>query len=261
MSNKKTGTLFLLPAPLQPYSPDAWEPSAIAEHVPAKALRLLQTLPVFIVESEHTAMRLLSRLRNKEQLEQLTLKILDEHSAEADVPALFEDLMAGRDCGFFSEAGMPCIADPGAALVAYARSHDVPVVAVTGPSSILLALVASGLDAQRFMFLGYLPQEKPQRRSTLQKLGRDFLYDDITRIFIETPYRNDALFEDCIAALPENALLAVATALCSPQESVACQPVAAWKSAPAPKIGKVPSVFLFGHRAGLKPRNTRASPR
>jgi len=256
MSVEKQGRLFLLPAPLQPYGPGSWEPAELSQSIPAKALWLFANLSSFIVESERSAMRLLSRFKDREQMQQLSLKVLDEHSSEADIPRLLEDALAGKDCGFFTEAGMPCIADPGAALVAYAHSRGVKIIPVAGPSSILLALASSGLDAQRFSFLGYLPQDKSARRAALQRLGREYRQDGITRIFIETPYRNDAFLADCVALLPEDSWLAVASSLCGAEELIISSPIAEWKKAAIPHIGKVPAVFLFGARASLKPRNT-----
>ncbi|HWR10854.1 MAG TPA: SAM-dependent methyltransferase [Rectinemataceae bacterium] len=257
MNGKKTGTLFLLPAPLQPYAAGTWDPAALAQTMPAEALRLLRSLDFFIVESERTALRLLSRLKDRESMERLSLKILDEHSADSDIPGLLAEVLDGRDCGFLTEAGMPCIADPGAALVSFAHSKGVGVAPVSGPSSVILALVASGLDAQRFAFLGYLPQDKTARRSAVQRLIKEVRNDGMTRIFIETPYRNDALLADLASLVPDELWLCAASGLCGEDERIVSGPGAQWRSAPLPKIGKIPAVFLFGNRASLKPKNTR----
>jgi 16S rRNA (cytidine1402-2'-O)-methyltransferase len=257
MTGNKPGKLYLLPAPLQPYKPESWDRAMLSQSIPAGALSLLTTLECFIVESERTAFRFLSRLKDKEGMERLTLKILDEHSSEADIPGLLSDVLEGKDCGFFTEAGMPCIADPGAALVSYAHSRSVTVVPMSGPSSLILALAASGLDAQRFAFLGYLPQEKTARRATIQRLTKDLRQDGMTRISIETPYRNEAVLADLTALLPEEIWLCVASGLCGPEERIISQPVSQWRVGILPKAGKTPAVFLFGQRANLKPRNTR----
>lgn len=257
MSENRPGKLYLLPAPLQPYGADAWDPAALAQSMPAGALNLLASLSCFVVESERTALRLLSRLKDREAMEKLSLKILDEHSVEADIPKLLDDVLAGRDCGFFTEAGMPCVADPGAALVSFAHSRGVNVVPISGPSSVILALAASGLDAQRFAFLGYLPQEKTARRAAIQRLARELKHDGMTRIFIETPYRNDAFLADCAALLPDDIWLCVASGLCCPEERIVSKPAAAWRAGSLPKVGKIPAVFLFGQMASLRPENTR----
>lgn len=257
MSAAKPGILYLLPAPLQPYETGAWEPAALSQSIPAAALRLFSTLDCFIVESERTALRLLSRLRDKEGMERLSLGILDEHSSELEIPGLLKEVLVGKDCGFFTEAGMPCIADPGAALVSFAHSRGIKIVPVSGPSSIVLALTASGLDAQRFAFLGYLPQERSARRVAIQRIARDIGQDGMTRLFIETPYRNDALLAECATLLPDELWLCVAIGLCGPEEEIISMPAALWRASPLPKLGKVPAVFLFGQKASLKPRNTR----
>ncbi len=257
MTGKKPGKLYLLPAPLHPYEAESWNPSVLAQSMPAGALQLLSTLDCFIVESERTALRLLSRLKDRLAMDRLSLKILDEHSKEADIPGLLEEVLEGKDCGFFTEAGMPCIADPGAALVAFAHTRGVTVSPVSGPSSVLLALAASGLDAQRFAFLGYLPQDRAARRAAILRLSKEMAKDGMTRIFIETPYRNEAILSDLAALLPDDAWLCVASGLCGPEERVASLPAVRWRGLQAPAMGKLPSVFLFGRRASLKPRNTR----
>lgn len=257
MSVSKPGRLFLLPSPLQPYSAEAWDPPALAQSLPAGALGLLATLRCFVVESEKTALRLLSRLKDREGMEKISIRILDEHSSESEIPGLLADVLAGEDCGFFTEAGMPCIADPGAALVAQAHSRGIVVVPVSGPSSILLALTASGLDAQRFAFLGYLPQERAARRAAILRLGKELEKDAMTRIFIETPYRNDALLGDLASLLPDDVWLCVASGLTSKEERIISGPAARWRSGALSSLGKIPAVFLFGRKAGLKPRNTR----
>lgn len=256
-AQRKPGTLYLLPAPLHPYDAGTWDPAALAQTMPARSLSLLTSLTSFIVESERTALRLLSRLKDRDGMEKLSLKVLDEHSGAAAIPGLLAEIIDGADVGFFSEAGLPCVADPGAALVAEAHARGVRVVPVSGPSSLMLGLIASGLDAQRFSFLGYLPQDRAARRSAILRLAGDFRRDGITRLFIETPYRNDALFADLAALLPDEAWLCVAADLCGAGERVESRPVKAWKDAPAAPIGKVPAVFLFGNRAALRPRDTR----
>ncbi len=254
---RKPGTLYLLPAPLHPYDAETWDPAALAQTLPARALSLLASLPSFVVESERTAMRLLSRLKDRDGMERLSLKVLDEHSGPDAIPGLLAEIADGADVGFFSEAGLPCVADPGAALVAEAHARGIRVVPISGPSSLMLGLISSGLDAQRFSFLGYLPQDRAARRSAILRLAGDFRRDGITRLFIETPYRNDALFADLAALLPEEAWLCVAAGLCCKGERIESKPVKSWKAAPAAPIGKVPAVFLFGNRAALRPRDTR----
>lgn len=262
---RTSGSLYLLPAPLEPWSPEAWDAARLALSLPGRALSLYAGLSHFVVESERTALRLLSRFRSREAMESLHLQVLDEHSLPEDVPELLAPMLAGEDCGFFSEAGMPCIADPGAALVAAAHAIAVPVVPVSGPSSISLALVASGLDAQRFAFLGYLPQERGARIGAIRSLAAEIARDGMTRIFIETPYRNHSMLSDLAATLSPGLQLCVASDLCGPSERIQSAKVARWKaelatnagrSVHAPLLsipGKVPAVFLIGHPASLAP--------
>lgn len=256
-AQRQRGKLYLLPAPLSPYEAGAWDPATLSLTMPALALSLLASLPSFIVESERTALRLLSRLRGAGEMDTLSLKVLDEHSGPEIIPGLLTDIMTGDDVGFFSEAGLPCVADPGAALVAEAHTRGIKVVPVSGPSSIMLGLIASGLEAQRFTFLGYLPQDKTARRASIQRLASDFRRDGMTRLFIETPYRNDTLLSDLVALLPDEVWLCVAANLCGKDERVESKPIRAWKLAPLSPIGKVPAVFLFGNRAVSRPRDTR----
>ncbi|MCE5255945.1 MAG: SAM-dependent methyltransferase [Spirochaetaceae bacterium] len=256
MNAQKKGVLYLLPVPLQQYDKENGGTALLWEQIPAKALALLQSLPVLIVESDRTALRLLSRIRTREQMDALSLKILNEHSVETDLLPLCDGLLAGIDCGFFSDAGVPCIADPGAALVAAAHSLGIKVVPVAGPSSIMLGLMASGMDAQRFTFLGYLPQGKAGRVTALRRIGKEFLRDGTTRIFIETPYRNEALWADCLVCLPPDASLAIGVNICGADEYIACKTISAWRQEPL-AIAKAPAVFLLGRKADMHPSNTR----
>jgi 16S rRNA (cytidine1402-2'-O)-methyltransferase len=252
-----SGRLFLLPAPLSAYSPEAWDPAELALQLPAKAIALYSSLDFFIVESERSALRLLSRFKDAQAMNNLRLSVLDEHSGESVLPTLLEDAERGAECGFLSEAGMPCIADPGAALVAYAREKKVDVVPVSGPSSILLGLVASGLDAQRFSFLGYLPQNGAERRVYITRMVAAALKDGMTRVFIETPYRNKALLDDLLELLPDSLWLCVASDLCGAEERILSAPAVQWRKSGLPAPGKVPAIFIVGGKAGMRPRDSR----
>ncbi len=256
MNTSNPGTLFLLPAPLEAFSVEAWDPLRLAASIPALAFEKLMNLNHFIVESEKTAYRLLSRLRTVESMQKLALSVLDEHSTPLGIEDLLTPLLSGKDTGFFSEAGMPCIADPGAALVAAAHLRGIRVIPVSGPSSIILTLVASGLDAQRFSFLGYLPAENMARKSTLLRISKELTSDRITRLFIETPYRNTALIKDCLENLSQDIWLTIASDICGAGESIQSRSVRQWRSSGLPATGKSPSVFAIGFPAETRPRNT-----
>lgn len=257
MTQKNSGRLYLLPAPLDPFAESAWPVEEILAQTPAKTLELMRSIDHFVVESIKTASRLLSRIKDREAMARAVFLELNEHGGDESIDQAIGFMRAGIDFGFLSEAGMPCIADPGAALVAGAHEAGIMVVPIPGPSSVTLALSASGLDAQRFVFLGYLPAERLARQATLRRLGADFSRDGMTRVFIETPYRNDALLSDCLNILPGESWLCVARALCSKDEWIRSARVSAWKNGPPAIIGKSPAVFLFGQRATRQTRNTR----
>lgn len=252
----KSGKLFLLPAPLQPYSKEMWTLANLEYALPARALSEYRRLSAFITESSKTAYRLLSAIRPDEDLSVLTVHILDEHSKDDDIAHCIALLESGQEVGFFSEAGLPCIADPGAALVAAAHQKNIAVIPISGPSSIILALIASGLDAQRFCFLGYLPQDSAQRKSVIRRIGHDALKDRITRLFIETPYRNRALLQDLAQFLPGEMHLCAAVNLDTAEQLIISKSVGHWKNVPDIFTAKVPAVFAIGFPAGIKPANT-----
>jgi 16S rRNA (cytidine1402-2'-O)-methyltransferase len=239
---KALGRLFLIPNVLAP-----GDPAAV---LPAASIAALRELGDFIVEGEKAAWRLLAALRDRESLASVRMELLDEHSLPEALPALLEPALAGTDLGLLSEAGLPCIADPGGALVALAHERGIRVIPLVGPSSISLALMASGFDGQRFSFLGYLPTEPPARRAALQAIEGGVRADGGTRIFIETPYRNDRLLEDCLAVLAPETRLCVARGLTGPAEWIRSAPLAAWRRE-KPEIGKEPAVFLIGRTPGI----------
>jgi Predicted methyltransferases len=245
-SRSDKGTLYLIPNLIDPSQP----PEAA---LPAQALERLRRLSRFVVEGEKAAWRLLSKVLDAQAASRVVMERLDEHTKAEELPSLLAPLESGEDIGLISEAGMPCVADPGAALVALAHDRGIAVVPLIGPSAILLALAASGLDGQRFSFLGYLPPESAGRRTALLSIDRLSREDGATRIFIETPYRNARLLEDCLSILSPDTRLCVASSLCSEGERIRCAPVSAWRSAAWP-MAKEPAIFLVGRSP------SRASP-
>lgn len=239
-----SGTLYLIPVP-------------IADGDPKRELspRLLDVLGVtsdFIVENQRTAKRFLAAALDQELADQARFGILDKRSEPGALAALLEPLEQGRDAAIMSEAGSPCIADPGAALVALAHRKGLRVVALPGPSAILMALMASGLGGQRFAFSGYLPPDEMGRTGALRELERQSAASGATQLFIETTYRNDAMFKSALKALQAGTLLCVAYALSSPFESVETKSVEEWRKAPR-GYGKEPAVFLLAAPAAAKP--------
>jgi 16S rRNA (cytidine1402-2'-O)-methyltransferase len=231
------GRLFLIPSSL---SDDASSEGTL----PAAVLGQVRALEAFVVENAKTARAFLSACGHPRPLREIAMVELNEHTPPETVSGMLAPLREGRDLGLLSEAGAPAVADPGARLVAAAHEEGIRVVPLVGPSSILLALMASGLEGQRFRFHGYLPVEAAARRAKLQEIERASSADDETQVFIETPYRNDALLADILRSCDDATRLAVAVALTSAGESIRMQPVAAWRARPG-TLGKKPAVFLL----------------
>lgn len=237
---KTPGRLFLLPAPIGDGNP--------LETLSPEVVEVVRSLRHFVVESEHSAVRLLSRILTPEALRETVLTTLNEHTDPKSIPGLLEPALGGRDLGILSEAGCPCVADPGADLVAEAHRLGIRVLPLPGPSSILQALMASGFSGQRFEFLGYLPPRGEDRRSALKRLEREASRDGSTRIFIETPYRNQALLSDALAVLEPDTRFCVAMSLGGPSERVRSMEIRRWRSE-EPRLEKQPAVFLLAPKA------------
>lgn len=231
------GRLHLLPAALS-------EDTRAEAVVPAAVLARIRALRHFVVEDAKTARRWLAACEHPGPMRELAMAELNEHTRAADVPALLAPLLEGHDLGLLSEAGVPAVADPGAALVAAAHAAGIVVVPFVGPSSLLLALMASGLEGQRFRFVGYLPADSTARRTALQELERQSARHRETQLFIETPYRNDALLADVLESCKASTRLAVAADLTGPTEWIRSTSVGEWKAKPA-TIGKRPAIFLL----------------
>ncbi len=230
------GKLYLIPSPLGDNDP--------AEVIPAPVLNVLQTLDCFVVEEVRTARRYLSRAGLKGHIEGLEFHELNEHTPASEVAPLARLFDNGRSVGLISEAGLPAVADPGAALVALCHREGIEVVPLVGPSSLMLALMASGLNGQSFAFVGYIPAKTEERRAAIRRLEKRSAAERQTQILIETPYRNDALFTDLVATCSGKTLLTVAANLTQPDAYVRTCSVAHWKEHPV-SIGKRPCVFLI----------------
>lgn len=231
------GRLYLVPAWLSEDTPPA-------DTVPAAVLARIRALERFIVEDAKSARRYLAACGHPKPMRELALEELNEHTPDSAVAALLEPVLAGADAGLLSEAGVPAVADPGAKLVAAAHARGVAVVPMVGPSSILLALMASGLEGQRFRFAGYLPADAAARKAAIVELERQSARNRETQVFIETPYRNDAMFQELIATCRGSTRLAIAADLTAPTEWIRSAPVSEWKR-DVPKIGKRPAIFLL----------------
>lgn len=231
------GTLYLIPTPLGDTPLDLV--------LPEETRRIAARLTHFVVEHAKTARAFLKQVGTEVPLQQLDLAELNEHTRDNVLEALLAPLLAGHDVGLLSEAGCPAVADPGTDLVRLAHRHGIRVRPLVGPSSILLALMASGLVGQRFTFHGYLPAKAEERAKTLKELERRAEREDAAQVFIETPYRNDAMLETLLAACRDDTLVTVACDLSLAGESIATRPVADWRTL-RPNLSKRPCVFLLG---------------
>jgi 16S rRNA (cytidine1402-2'-O)-methyltransferase len=217
-------TLYAIPTPLG---------GSPADSLSEASVKKIRALKDFAVENAKSARAFLGELGMP--VRELNIEVLGE-----DVSLHLK----GRDLGLLSEAGCPAIADPGAKLIEAAHAKGYRVVPLVGPSSIVMALMASGLEGQRFAFCGYLPRDSSERKTAIQKLERRSRSEKETQIFIETPYRNDALFSALLETCAETTRLCVAADLTLPSETIRSQTIAAWRRKPA-QPGKRPAVFLL----------------
>ena len=232
----KPGTLYLIPVTLGGQAEAA---------LPAHVLGIARQLDTFVVENEKSARQFLGEVKTAKPIRDLTLLTLNEHTTDKELPALLAPLLAGKDIGLMSEAGCPGVADPGAKLVALAHRRGVPVKPLTGPSSLLLSLMASGLEGQRFAFLGYLPSEKNQRVQKIREIEQKSRVQQETQIFIETPYRNQHLLQDLLASCRAETRLCIACNLTLADELILTRAIAEWRSSKLPDLHKRPTVFLL----------------
>ena len=230
------GKLYLIPAPLGDGDP--------SEVIPAPVLSFLPQLDCFVVEEIRTARRYLSAAGLKGHIQELEFHELNEHTASAEVEKYLQLFRDGRHVGLISEAGLPAVADPGALLVALCHRHDIEVVPFVGPSSLMLALMASGLNGQSFAFAGYIPAKTEERRTALHALEKRSASARQTQILIETPYRNDSLLSDMLSCLSGNTRVCVAANLTCEDQFICTRRIAEWKQHPV-TIGKRPCVFVI----------------
>ena len=244
------GTLFLVPVPLGPMQDPA-------ENLPAATLAAIRALDCFVAENARTARSVLGRLAMGRPMQSIDISELNTHTPPEAVPALLAPLLAGRSVGLLSEAGCPAVADPGSILVALAHQHAIRVVPLVGPSALLLALMASGMSGQSFAFAGYLPIEAAERLARIHALERRSADEGQTQIVIETPYRNQALFDALAGALSPSTLLGIASDLSLPEESIRVRTIAQWRADP-PALARTPTVFTLAAQG--KPARTSARP-
>lgn len=246
-----TGILFLIPNTLGPTDADQTDPLALL--LPTEVQTIALGLDYFIAENAKTTRAFLKLLSIRRPLacplQEITIAELNINTAPAALPALLQPILAGRNAGLVSEAGVPAVADPGANLVRLAHAHGVQVRPLVGPSSLLLAVMASGLNGQSFAFNGYLPTDPTSRTKRIKLLEQHSRQERQTQLFIETPYRNDALLSALCTTCQPHTLICTATDLTLSSESIQTRTAAKWKADLAaghsPVIHKKPTVFLL----------------
>ena len=232
----KVGRLFLIPTVIAPDT----ALQVLTPQIPDT----VNTLTYFLVENVRTARRFLSSIKVAQPIDSLDFQLLDKRTAIEEIPPLFRPVFRGHDMGILSEAGCPGVADPGAKAVAYAHQHDVQVIPLVGPSSILLALMASGLSGQSFAFHGYLPIDKGERKQAIKKLEKEAIQRQQTQIFMETPYRNQQLLGDILSCCQKSTRLCIARNVTAPDELIRTKTIQQWEKISI-DLHKVPTVFLL----------------
>lgn len=230
------GKLYLIPSPLGENDP--------SEVIPQPVLQSLASFKTYVVEEVRTARRYLSRAGLKGKIGELQFLELNEHTDTATIESYIKLFDEGNDVALISEAGLPAVADPGAQLVALAHKYGIEVVPAVGPSSLMLALMASGLNGQSFAFCGYIPAKTEERKSRLRTLEKVSAQLRQTQIIIETPYRNDSLLNDILSVCNPSTRICIAANITMPDAYIKTKTVAQWREEGI-VIGKRPCVFLI----------------
>ena len=233
---QKKGNLYLIPTPLAANSLDQIQTPAL--------INLLPSLKYFLVEHLRTARRFISSLQLGINIESLQFEQLDKNTPDTEAHRICSPLLQGESIGLMSEAGCPGVADPGNLAVQFAHDHGIRVIPLVGPSSILLALMASGMNGQSFAFHGYLPIDKQKRIKSIKSLEKESLLKGQTQIFIETPYRNNQMFADLIKHCQPDMLLCVARDVTGADEMIYTRSIRDWRKN-KPELHKIPVIFLL----------------
>ena len=234
MTNK--GKLYLIPSPLGDNQP--------SEVLPEMVFETIGRIRTYVVEEVRTARRFLSRAGLKGKIDTLEFHELNEHTSSEQIEGYLGLFERGEDIGLISEAGLPAVADPGAQLVALCHKRGIEVIPLVGPSSLMLALMASGLNGQSFAFCGYIPAKSDERKSRLKVLEKVSSQLNQTQIIIETPYRNDSLLSDILSVCNPSTRLCIAADITLPTAYIRTASIGDWKKN-VPAIGKRPCVFLL----------------
>ena len=231
----KSAQIYLIPSTIAPDTQEAV--------INAQIRQVISAVDYYLVENLRTARRFISSLKVR-PVSELEFRVYNKNSTEAEMSHLMAPVIKGTDAGIISEAGCPAVADPGSSIVCWAHRRHIRVVPLVGPSSILLALMGSGMNGQHFEFHGYLPIDKPQRVKKIKYLERESHKTGKCQIFMETPYRNMALAVSLIESCQANTLICIATGITSPGESIITRSVTQWKGN-LPDLHKIPAIFIM----------------
>ncbi len=234
------GTLYLIPCPIS-------DETSVSDVMPELNRQIIDSLDYFIVENTRSARRFLSKVKIARPIDSLTFRELNEHvTSPREVEELVRPLLEGRSAGVISEAGVPAVADPGALVVAQCHRKGVKVMPLVGPSSIILSVMASGLNGQSFAFNGYLPVKEPDRSRAIKRYESRALAENQSQLFIEAPYRNVKLYEQLLKVCAPTTLLTLAVDITAPNESIVTRSIAEWRKLQTPDINKRPAIFILG---------------
>ncbi|MBN1989535.1 MAG: SAM-dependent methyltransferase [Bacteroidales bacterium] len=232
-----SGKIYLIPTTL---GSESWD-----EVLPSYVATIARDLDVFVVENVRSARRFLSSLKMPKPISELQFTELNEHTPQSDVEALLAPVLEGHNIGILSEAGVPAVADPGSNLVRLAHKKGITVVPLVGPSSIIMALMSSGLNGQNFAFVGYIPVKPNERKARLKQLEHRLKTEGQTQLFIEAPYRNNQLFADMVETLDSTTQITIAADITLESEFIKTATVREWKQK-MPDLHKRPSIFGIG---------------
>ncbi len=230
------GKLYLIPTTLRK--------TETKEVTPKSVKKVVEQIDYYIVENEKSARRFIKKISPKKQQATLTIKLLDKYAVEEETQRYLDVCLQGFNVGLLSEAGVPAIADPGANIVKLAHQQNIQVVPLVGPSSILMAMMSSGMNGQNFAFNGYLPIDKGDRKRALKDLERISIEKGQSQIFIETPYRNEKMLADLKAVLSPQTSLCIAADITLPSEYIKTMTIQDWKHQ-QPDLHKKPAIFII----------------
>jgi 16S rRNA (cytidine1402-2'-O)-methyltransferase len=230
------GNLYLIPTPLVPES---------SVGISTELIRQISEIDLFFAEKAKTARHFLKRVHPKD-IQKIEVIELEKRDPELGVDEMLKMVLSGRDAGLMSEAGTPAVADPGNVLVMHAHQLGIRVIPLIGPNSLLLALMASGLNGQHFEFVGYLPRKAPKLQKAIQALEKKAIHQQSSILFIETPYRNEAMIESLLQFLKGSTRLCIAANITASDEWIKTMRVDEWKKYKRPDLNKIPSIFIIG---------------